>query len=536
MLKTVYGTQGMMVAPHHLAAQAGRDILREGGNAVEAMVAAASTIAVVYPHMNSIGGDGFWLIHEPGKAPVAIDACGRAAARADRDFYAGLDAIPSRGPTAALTSAGTVGGWAEALKVAAGWGGALPLSRLLESAIHHANSGIVVTESQSALTTAKLDQLRDQPGFAEAFLPGGTVPTPGSLLKQSTLANTLEQLTRAGLDDFYRGELGRAMGDELERLGSPLTAADLAGYAAAQVKPLEVEVRGAKIFNLPPPTQGLASLMILGIFDKLGVSEAGSFSEIKAESFAHLHGLIESTKRAFRVRDRYVTDPDRLPADPQSFLSETLLKKLAAEIDPAKALPWPDPASPGDTIWMGCIDSEGRAVSFIQSIYWEFGSGIVLKDTGINWQNRGISFSLDPNALQALEPGRKPFHTLNPALARFDDGRVMSYGTMGGEGQPQTQAAVFSRYAMLGEPLQQAVTAPRWLLGRTWGDTSTTLKLESRFDPALVQQLRDAGHIVELLDEAFSDTMGHAGALVLCADGVIEGAADPRSDGCVAAL
>ncbi|GGB99551.1 gamma-glutamyltranspeptidase [Marinobacterium zhoushanense] len=528
MLKTVYGTQGMMVAPHHLAAQAGREILREGGNAVEAMVAAAATIAVVYPHMNSIGGDGFWLIHEPGKAPVAIDACGRAATNATRDFYAGLEAIPSRGPTAALTSAGTIGGWAEALQVAAVWGQTLPLSRLLESATGHARNGIVVTESQSALTSAKLAQLNDQPGFAEIFMPGGAVPAPGSLLRQTTLANTLEQLSRAGLDDFYRGELGRAMGDELMRLGSPLTAADLASYSASRVKPLEVEVRGAKIFNLPPPTQGLASLMILGIFDQLGV--------IESEEFDHLHGLIESTKRAFRVRDRYVTDPDRLPADPQSFLTPTRLKKLASEIDPATALPWPDPASPGDTIWMGCIDREGRAVSFIQSIYWEFGSGVVLRETGINWQNRGISFSLDPNALQALEPGRKPFHTLNPALAQFDDGRVMSYGTMGGEGQPQTQAAVFSRYAMLGQPLQQAVTAPRWLLGRTWGDTSTTLKLENRFDPKLVQQLRDAGHKVELLDEAFSDTMGHAGALVLRRNGVIEGAADPRSDGCVAAL
>jgi len=529
MLKTVYSNRGMMVAPHHLAAQAGRDVLRDGGNAVEAMVAAAATVAVVYPHMNSIGGDGFWLIHEPGKAPVAIDACGRAAARADRGFYAGLDAIPSRGATAALTCAGTIGGWQEALAVAAQWGGKpLPLSQLLASAIAHARAGIVVTESQTALTAAKLDQLQALPGFADTFLPGGQVPAVGSLLQQPTLANTLEQLVRAGLDDFYRGELGQAMGDELQRLGSPLCAADLAGYSAARVTPLQVDVAGARIFNLPPPTQGLASLMILGIFDKLGVSEA--------EGFAHLHGLIESTKRAFRVRDRNVTDPDRLPADPQSFLAPELLKQLAAEIDPTRALPWPDPASPGDTIWMGCIDSEGRAVSFIQSIYWEFGSGIVLQDTGVNWQNRGISFSLDPNALQALEPGRKPFHTLNPALALFDDGRVMSYGTMGGEGQPQTQAAVFSRYAMLGEPLQQAVTAPRWLLGRTWGDTSTTLKLESRFDPALVQQLRDAGHVVELLDEAFSDTMGHAGALVRRPDGVVEGAADPRSDGCVAAL
>lgn len=528
MLKTVYSTSGMFVAPHHQAALAGRDVLQEGGNAVEAMVAAAASIATVYPHMNSIGGDGFWLIHEPGKAPVAIDACGRAAGAATLDFYRGHAAIPSRGPLAALTSAGTIAGWHEALGVAAPWGQALPLSRLLAPAIDQATRGIVVTESQAALTAAKSHQMHDAPGFFDAFMPGGEVPKPGSLMTQPALANTLQQLARAGLDDFYRGELGKAMGDELSRLGSPLTAADLAGYRAMQVTPLQVQLRGARIFNLPPPTQGLASLMILGIFDRLGIKEA--------EGFDYIHGLVEATKRAFRVRDRIVTDPDRLPEAPADYLAASKLQELAGEIDGAKAMPWPDPASPGDTIWMGCIDSEGRAVSFIQSIFWEFGSGVVLKETGVNWQNRGISFALKPGALQLLEPGRKPFHTLNPALAHFDDGRVMSYGTMGGEGQPQTQAMVFSRYGMFNQGLQQAVTAPRWLLGRTWGDTSTSLKLESRFAPELVDRLRTAGHQVEPLDEAFSDTMGHAGALVLRPDGVIEGAADPRSDGCVAGV
>jgi gamma-glutamyltranspeptidase/glutathione hydrolase len=268
--------------------------------------------------------------------------------------------------------------------------------------------------------------------------------------------------------------------------------------------------------------------MILGLFERLGVTEG--------EGFAHLHGLIEATKRAFRVRDRVITDPGRLPADPRDFLTAAALDRRAASVDMQVALPWPQPAAPGDTVWMGAIDRAGRAVSYIQSIYWEFGSGVVLRDTGITWQNRGISFTLDPTALNALEPGRKPFHTLNPALARFDDGRVMLYGTMGGEGQPQTQAAVFTRYARFGQPLQQAVSAPRWLLGRTWGDASTSLKLENRFAPALVEALRAAGHQVELLAEPFSDIMGHAGALVRHADGLIEGAADPRSDGAVAAL
>lgn len=528
MLHTLSALGGMFVAPHHLAAQAGRDVLRDGGNAVEAMVAAAAAIAVVYPHMNSMGGDGFWLIHEPGKIPVAIDACGFSAAAASRDFYAGLSAIPSRGPQAALTVAGTVGGWAKALEVAAPWGAALPLKRLLADAMRHAHEGVAVSTSQAQLTAQKLDGLKDAPGFAQTYLVDGQPPRPGHMLRQPALGHTLATLAERGLDDFYRGELAQRMGAELERVGSPLRASDLAAYHAQVVQPLAVRLNDCSVYNLPPPTQGLAALMILGLFERLGVQQG--------EGFAHLHGLVESTKRAFRVRERVVTDPQRLPTDPRAFLEPAALDALAAQIDPSHALPWPDPAAPGDTIWMGAIDREGRSVSFIQSVYWEFGSGVVLQDTGITWQNRGISFSLNPQALNTLLPGHKPFHTLNPSLAVFDDGRIMPYGTMGGEGQPQTQAAVFTRYARFGQGLQQAVTAPRWLLGRTWGDDSTTLKLENRFDPALVRALQAAGHEVVVLEEAFSDTMGHAGALVRHPNGRIEGAVDPRSDGLVAGV
>ncbi|MDP2015664.1 gamma-glutamyltransferase family protein [Hydrogenophaga sp.] len=528
MIHTLTALGGMFVAPHHLAAQAGRDVLRDGGNAVEAMVAAAAAIAVVYPHMNAIGGDGFWLIHEPGKEPVAISACGPAAALADLDWYAGFEAIPARGPKAALTVAGTIGGWAKALEVAAPWGPALPLSRLLADGIRHAHNGIAVTQSQAALTREKFDGLKDAPGFAQTHLVNGQPPEVGHILKQPTLGRTLAELAERGLDDFYRGELAARIGAELERVGSPLRYRDLAAYQAQIVEPLSVRLNDSTVYNLPPPTQGLSALMILGLFERLGVTEG--------EGFAHVHGLVEATKRAFRVRERVVTDPQRLPVDPSGFLKPAALTELAADIDRAKALPWPDVAAPGDTIWMGCIDAQGRAVSFIQSVYWEFGSGVVLQDTGIVWQNRGTSFSLDPTALNVLKPGHRPFHTLNPALALFDDGRVMPYGTMGGEGQPQTQAAVFTRYARFGQGLQAAVTAPRWLLGRTWGGETTSLKLESRFDPALIEALKAAGHEVEVFSEPFSDTMGHAGALVRHPNGVIEGAVDPRSDGVVAGV
>jgi gamma-glutamyltranspeptidase/glutathione hydrolase len=185
---------------------------------------------------------------------------------------------------------------------------------------------------------------------------------------------------------------------------------------------------------------------------------------------------------------------------------------------------------------MGAADANGLVVSYIQSIYWEFGSGVVLPATGILMQNRGASFSLDPKALNALAPGRRPFHTLNPALAALKDGRVIAYGTMGGDGQPQTQATVFTRHVNFGQPLERALEAPRWLLGRTWGSTHTSLRLERRFDEKLIDRLMSAGHDVEVLGEDFSDTMGHAGAVILHPGGTLEGGHDPRADGGAAGL
>jgi gamma-glutamyltranspeptidase/glutathione hydrolase len=519
----------MITAPHHLAAESGLSVLREGGNAVEAMVAAAATIAVVYPHMNSLGGDGFWLLSGPALEPIGIDACGAAARGADAAFYRqrGCDAIPTRGPLAANTVAGTLSGWQKALEIGAEWGGRMRLERLLEDAIHYAEKGVPVTVSQERTTAAKLGELEAVPGFAESFLVEGLPPKAGTQFENTRIAATLRQLARCGIDDFYRGELARSVAADLARVGSPLNGDDLSDHAARIVKPLAVEVSAGTLFNLPPPTQGLASLMILAIFDRLGV--------IVGEGFEHVHGLVEATKRAFLIRDSQVTDPAYMSIDPVDYLRAEFLDQEAGAIDSARALSWPREAAKGDTIWMGAIDGNGRAVSFIQSIYWEFGSGVVLSDSGIHWQNRGTSFALGAQAKDRLEPGRKPFHTLNPALARLADGRVMPYGTMGGEGQPQTQAAVFSRYAQFGVDLQQAITAPRWLLGRTWGEDSTNLKIESRFDADLVQRLRAAGHDVEVV-EPFTEVMGHAGALVWHPDGLIQGASDPRSDGRVAAF
>ncbi len=534
MLTTLKATRGMVVAPHHLAAQAGLRVLRDGGNAVEAMIAAAATIAVVYPHMNAVGGDNFWLIADAGRAPTGIDACGAAAAAADIGFYLkqGFQAIPSRGPLATLTVAGAVSGWAAAHAVARQWGGRMALARLFEDAEYYARAGFPVTASQHENTRDKLNELKDVPGFADAYLAGGAPPAVGAPFRNPALARTFKRLADAGLDDFYRGGVGRDIVADLGRAGSPLVADDLARHKPLTVEPLTVALRAGAVYNMPPPTQGLASLILLGVFDRLGVGEP--------EGFDFVHGLVEATKCAFRVRDRHVTDPAYMTVAPADFLTPEALDRMAAGVDRRRAAPWPEARPGGDTVWLGAIDGDGRAVSFIQSIYWEFGSGVVLPETGITWQNRGISFNLTEGAHNCLMPGRRPFHTIQPALARLADGRVMVYGTMGGEGQPQTQAMVFTRYALFGRGLQAAVTAPRWLLGRTWGAEKTNLRIEGRFPPPVIGALRDAGHDVEVVGP-FEEFMGHAGAIVhhpAAGDGgggcLIEGAADPRSDGAAA--
>jgi oxamate amidohydrolase len=515
--------RGVVCAPHHAAVEAGRAALAEGGNALEAMVAMAATIAAVYPHMTQIGGDGFWLVREPSGRVRALMAGGRAGANARRELYRDFEAIPPRGPLAALTVPGAIAGWALALEMANAFGGRLPLGDLLAPAIRHAAEGYAVTRSQAKLTQEKLAELKDVPGFAPTFLVEDKPPAAGATLKQPMLAATLDHLANTGLDDFHRGDVGREIAADLDRIGSPVTRADLERCRATIAEPLSVALSVGTVFNTPPPTQGLASLMILALFERLGVKEA--------EGFDHVHGLVEATKRAFRVRDRVITDPDRLPYPVDRFLAPAFLDAEALGIDRRKAAKWPQPYGEGDTIWMGAADASGLVVSYIQSLYWEFGSGVVLPRTGVLMQNRGASFSLDGNNLNALAPGRLPFHTLNPALAELADGRVIAYGTMGGDGQPQTQAALFTRHVTYREPLERAIDAPRWLLGRTWGSTHTNLRMESRFDGNLIDQMLAAGHDVDVLPEPYSDLMGHAGAVVLHGDGTLEGAHDPRADG-----
>ncbi|RBO80265.1 gamma-glutamyltransferase family protein [Marinomonas aquiplantarum] len=508
-------------APHFKATQAGQAILEQGGTAIEAMVAAAATIAVVYPHMNGLGGDGFWLISEPGKEPIAIDASGISAQAANLDFYQGHEAIPSRGGKAALTMAGAVAGWQEALTISADWQDNLPLSELLKNAIQWAENGSEVTDSYLAAGQKTFADLATVQGFS-TFLKAGGLHQSGDVLTLPVLAETLKKLAERGLNDFYHGEIAASLAKDLEAAGSPIRLADFQQYQAKRVTPLSVTTSQGTLYNLPAPTQGIASLLILALYDRLH-EQANNDVDM-----AHL--LIEVTKQAFIARNNNVTDVTRVPTDLALLLSDESLEKMLQDISLNKAQTWPHVAKPGDTIWMGACDSEGRMVSYIQSLYWEFGSGVVSPSTGIVWNNRGSSFSLEPSSLQALAPGLKPFHTLNPAFAELKDGRRISYGTMGGEGQPQTQAALFSRYVYHNQPLDKAISAGRWLLGRTWGDESHNLKVERDFAEVAADVLQQRGHDLVIVD-ACNELMGHAGAVVLYQEGDAEAATDPRSDG-----
>ena len=512
MLNTPMGRRGMITTPHHLASQAGLAVLREGGNAIEAAIAAAATLSVVYPHMTGLGGDAFWMIAEPGKPPVSIDGSGASGARVDRDLYRAdkLKAIPARGGLAANTVAGAVSAWQLALHVSEQWGGGMPLERLFEDAIHYGREGAAVTAHQEAATRRNLPALKKAPGFAQTFLPRNKAPVAGTLITQPILADTFERLAEVGLDDFYRGEVARLMAEDLKEAGSPLKSEDLARHRGMRRRPLSLGLTSGTVFNTAPPTQGLASLILLGVFQRLGI-------DVNDEA-AWVHGLVEATRIATRVRDAHVTDPHRMSVHATTYLSDHLLDRLASEVDPDRAGTDSPALRDGDTVWLGVIDGQGRAVSFSQSLYHAFGSGVVLPRTGIVWHNRGVSFSLDPEHRNALEPRRKPFHTLSPALARLKDGRTMVWGCMGGDSQPQIQAQLF--------------TAACGVFGKG-GEGASDLKLEARFAPEIAEQLEAKGHMMEEV-APFDSQMGHAGILIRRPDGLIEGAADPRADGIVA--
>ncbi len=516
-------SNNMIVAPHWLASQIGSEIMKSGGNAIEAMIASAAVISVVYPHMNSLGGDNFWLISDKNNNVKAIDGSGYSGEKASIEFYEtkGFKSIPTRGPLAALTVPGAVAGWEKAYEYSQNiLGGKKSIDELLEPAEFISSNGFIVTNSFEKNLRFKKGELDNQKNFYQKYYQNEYVV--GDVIKFPEMSETFNLIKKYGFRDFYNGKILKKITSDLSKTDCPLTNKDFFNFRSEYVNPLKIKIKNSLIYNIPPPTQGLASLLILGIINEN--------SKIFENDLNFIHGLVEATKIAFKIRDMYITDPKYMSFNYKETLRKKNLFNLSNQINFNKVLSSSLKKASGDTVWLGAIDKNGNSVSFIQSIYWEFGSGLFLPETGITMQNRGISFSLDKRHHNHLLPRRKPFHTIQPALSIFDDGRVMPYGTMGGDGQPQTQAILYSRYVNFQKNIQQSINEPRWLFGRTWGDNTTKLKLEQRFQKQICQKLKFIGHDIELVEE-FDDIMGHAGALIRHKNGLIEAGYDLRSDG-----
>lgn len=530
---------GMVTSPNYMASVAGLEVLQKGGNAVDAAIATAATMTVVYPQMTTLGGDNFWLIYNAKTKEVkALNASGRAGEKATIDFYKkkGFDKIPSRGYLAANTVPGTVSGWDAAYKYARAnmSNPGLPWKDLFSSAIMYAQDGFPVTPSLARweeINTDPKDQefrnLQRFEGFKKTYLkPDGSPYKVGEIMKLPELAQTFKLIADKGANEFYRGSIAKKIVADIEKNGGTLTMNDFEKHTADWVTPLTVDYRGYKAYNLPPNTQGMASLGILNVLNNIDVKSLG---EGTADYY---HVMVEATKQAFADRDKYLTDPKfaKIPTD--FILSKQHGKDQAARINMKTAAATVQPMDPkGDTVWIGVVDKDGNAVSLIQSIYHDFGSGIVPEGTGVLMQNRGSFFSLDPKHINHIVPGKRTFHTLNAAMLLKDNKPFLVYGTMGGEGQPQTQAAIATRVVDFGMYPQDAITAPRWLHGRTWGAASNDLKLEGRIDQATLDELKKRGHPVAKVDD-FTDTMGHAGAIMIDPKtNARYGATDPRGDG-----
>jgi gamma-glutamyltranspeptidase/glutathione hydrolase len=525
------GSRGMVASPHRLATEAGVAALRAGGNALDAAIAAAATIAVVYPHMNGIGGDNFWLFWDARAGRLrALCGAGRSAAAASIDWYGARgvrEAIPARGGLAALTAPGVVDGWWQAHRHSAtAMGSPLGWDDLLADAIGHAREGF----------TASVGQRRPPPREPDLFGPTTSADTRRALwplyhpdalargrLVQADLARSLEAIRHGGPDELYRGALGRRLIAGAAAAGSPLSVEDLAAHRSEWMEPLTIPWGGGVAASFPPPTQGMSALALLGIIE--------SFDLAALDEADYVHVMVEAVKLAFVDRDRYLTDPAAMTETPAALLVPERLARLRGRISMRRAATPEEAAGRGggDTIAIVTADATGNAVSLIQSLYYTFGSAVVAGDTGIVLQNRGAFFSLDPRHVNALAPRKHTMHTLIPSMF-LEEGRPrMVYGTMGGEGQPQTQAALLTRRLRRKLGTQACVEAPRWLYGRTWGVATRALSLEGRYPDALARDLAGRGHDVQR-GEDWDDLFGHAHAIWIEGE-ELTGGSDPRADG-----
>ena len=531
-------SSGMVTSPHALASEAGAAVLREGGTAVDAAVTTSAALSVLYPHMTGIGGDGFWLIAEPTGKVHGINASGPAARAATLDYYrprAVDNEIPARGAISILTVPGAIDGW----RLAHERFGRLAWGELFEPAIMYARDGVPVSRSLKDWLVHDVPILTKHPATAAVYLPGGRVPDEGQRLVQADLARSLQQIASQGARaGYYEGAIADRICKDLQPQGSPLRTEDFAAFKAEWCEPITATYRGYDVYELPPNTQGFTALQILNLIEGYDVAAWGDGTA------DYYHHMAEAVKVAFADREEWLTDPKHVDIPVQRLIAKAYANERRRLIDRERAQdisevpagiaythPHERRAPDGDTCYFCTADKDGMVISLIQSIYHDFGSAVIGGDTGIILQNRGAFFALDEKHPNHLQPGKRTFHTLIPGLLMRGGKPYMAFGSMGGEGQPQSQAALVTRMVDFGYDAQQAIEAPRWLMGRTWGTRSRNMSLEGRISDEVVRELKRRGQPVQMVTD-WNDNMGHANIIrVDHEQGFLEGAADPRGDG-----
>lgn len=520
---TVFAKKGMVATSQPLAAQAGLEILRSGGNAVDAAIAAAAVLTVVEPISNGIGGDAFALVwtkgrlrglNSSGPAPKSISLEGVRAL--------GFEAMPVHG-VLPVTVPGIPGAWAELSAQC----GRLPLTETLKPAIRYATEGYPLTPILGKFWKAAYNNFRKsfvtgeyQPWF-DTFAPRGRAPEIGELWSSPGHAATLQEIAATGARSFYEGPLAERIDAFMQRHRGFLAKADLAAYRPEWVEPLSTGYRGYDVWELPPNGQGAVVLMALNIFKKLG--------EPKWQSAQTLHEQVEAMKLAFTDGRAFITEPASMPVEIARLLSDEYARRRAQTIGEAASDPAPYPLPKGGTVYLATADEEGQMVSYIQSNYMGFGSGIVIPDTGISLQNRGAEFSLDPGHPNVLQGGKRTYHTIIPGFLTRDGQAVGPFGVMGGYMQPQGQFQVVTHTIDFRLNPQAALDVPRW----QWVGGKTVL-VEPDFPSHLAEALTRRGHDIQVA--ADSGTFGRGEIIWRHPEtGVLAGGTESRTDGTIAA-
>ena len=493
-----------------LAAQAGLRMLAEGGSAADAAIATAIALTVVEPVSNGIGSDAFAIVWD-GRQLHGLNASGRSPAAWTPEYF-GSNGVPALGWNS-VTVPGAVSAWVELHAKF----GKLPFERLFEPAISYGRNGFLVSPTIAEQWAAMVPLFKSQPGFAEAFMPGGRAPNPGELLTLPDHATTLELIAATNGEAFYRGELAVKLETHAAANGGVMRASDLAAHRADWVGTIDGSYRGYTLHEIPPNGQGIAALIALGILEQFDMA---SFPADSADS---VHLQIEAVKLAFADAQTYVADIDHMPVRPERLLDKEYLRARAMLIDPNRAKPAFAGTPSGGTVYLTAADASGVMVSMIQSNYMGFGSGVVVPGTGISLQNRGADFAVAPDHPNRVGPNKRPYHTIIPGFLSKDGAPVMSFGVMGGPMQPQGHVQVVTRIVDHGQNPQAACDGPRF----RWAQ-GLQVCCENGFPPSTLEELERRGHQLVATDD---DNQFGSCQAIWRLDGGYLGVSDPRRDG-----